>query len=92
MVAWKNVVRWVLWGAVAGTLVGVIGGGLTSAIYGQPFVGVTGLRGFLGGLVFPGLLMVAPVSAPIGAAAGFVMVAIRYFVRRRQSQRLPEDG
>jgi hypothetical protein len=92
MIAWKKMVRWVLWGAAAGTLVGVIGGGLTSAVYGQPFVGVTGQRGLVGGLVFPGLLMVAPVTAQIGAATGFAIVAIRHFVRRRQSLHLPEDG
>lgn len=62
-----------LWGSATGTLIGVIASGVCSAIYGQPFVGVTGWRGFVGGLVFPGLLMICPVTAPIGFVAGVVV-------------------
>jgi hypothetical protein len=70
-------------GALTGTLIGVIAGGVCSAIYGQPFVGVTGWRGFIGGLVFPGLLMICPIAAPIGFFAGVVAYVWQHSVLTR---------
>ena len=59
-------------GAWIGLLLGVVAGGTTSAVFGQPFAG-DGLRGlavFPSGMFFPGLVVFAPVTASIGAVLG----------------------
>lgn len=70
-------------GGLLGTLIGVLAGGVCSAIYGQPFVGVTGWRGFIGGIVFPGLLMISLVTAPIGAVAGVAAFLCRQHMKNQ---------
>lgn len=80
---------WLRWtfaalaGGIVGTVTGVVAGGVCSAIYGQPFVGVTGWRGFLGGLVFPGLMMISLVTAPIGAVAGVAALLLKQHLKNR---------
>lgn len=59
-----------LWGAVIGLLLGVLAGGLSSSLFGQPFSGATGMKVFHLGMFFPGLVIVAPVTAAIGAVLG----------------------
>jgi hypothetical protein len=63
-----------LWGALIGLFVGLLWGGLGSAVRGQAFSGATGMKAFLPGMLFPGLVLFAPFTAVIGAAlgAGFV--------------------
>lgn len=59
-----------LWGAMIGLLLGCLAGGLSSSLFGQPFSGATGLKVFHLGMFFPGLVIVAPVTAAIGAVLG----------------------
>ncbi len=68
-----------LWGTLIGLLLGVLAGGLSSALYGQPFSGATGLKVFHLGMVFPGLVIFAPVTAAIGAVLGAGFVWFRKF-------------
>lgn len=56
-------------GAAAGAVLGALAGGIWAACFGQPFSGATGLRVFPAGMWFPGVI-VAPVTAGVGAAAG----------------------
>ena len=57
-------------GLLMGLLLGVFAGGLSSSQFGQPFSGTTGLKVFPLGMFFPGLVVFAPVTAPIGAVLG----------------------
>ncbi len=65
-----RVLKATLWGTLMGLLLGVLAGGVSSALYGQPFSGATGLKVFPPGMVFPGLVIFAPVTAGIGAVLG----------------------
>lgn len=66
-----------LLGGGIGFLLGVLGGGLSSSLFGQPFSGATGLQVFHLGMFFPGLVIVAPVTAGLGAVIGAVVVWFR---------------
>jgi hypothetical protein len=66
------------WGTLIGLLLGVLWGGLASALYGLPFSGATGLKAFLPGMLF-GLIFFAPITAFIGAALGWGYVWLRNF-------------
>ena len=66
-----------LCGTLIGLLLGALAGGVSSALYGQPFSGATGLKVFHLGMVFPGLVIFAPVTAGIGAVLGAGFVWLR---------------
>jgi hypothetical protein len=65
-----RILKSALCGTVIGLLLGVILGGLWSSLFGQPFSGATGWKVFHLGMFFPGLVIVAPVTAGIGAVCG----------------------
>lgn len=74
-------------GTAIGLLLGVISGGFWSALFGQPFSGATGWKVFHLGMFFPGLVIVAPVTAGIGAVCG----ASAGWIRRRKGSRDDRD-
>ncbi|MDA1055984.1 MAG: hypothetical protein O3C40_36850 [Planctomycetota bacterium] len=82
-----RILKSTLCGTVIGLLLGVISGGLWSSLFGQPFSGATGLKVFHLGMFFPGLVIVAPVTAGIGAVCG----ASAGWMRRRKGSRDGRD-
>jgi hypothetical protein len=75
-------------GAIAGCLLAVVVGGFWSAYFGQPFSGETGLHAFQLGLVFPGLILLAPGATFVGTLLGSVigLARRRAFSRRKLSE------
>lgn len=57
-------------GAAAGFFAGVLAGGVWASCFGQPFSGQKGMGVFHKGMVFPGLIVLAPGAAGAGAVGG----------------------
>jgi hypothetical protein len=57
-----------------GAFAGALCGGVWSSLFGQPFSGLTGPGVFPAGMVFPGLVLIAPVTTCVGAALGALRV------------------
>jgi hypothetical protein len=53
-------------------LIAVLAGGLWSALVGQPFSGLRGLKVFHLGMFFPGLVILGPFAAVVGAIIGAI--------------------
>ena len=59
-------------GTILGLLVAVLAGGLWSTVVGQPFSGSRGFKVFHLGMFFPGLVIMGPVAAAVGAVIGAI--------------------
>ena len=65
-----------LW-CMGGILLGMLAGGLWSSVVGQPFSGRTGLSVIPTGMIFPGLVLMAPIGAVVGFSIGLVRSATK---------------